>query len=507
MIAEVHTVGLAGLEGFKVTAETDLSNALPSFEIIGLPDAAVKEAKDRVRAGIKNCGFSFPAKRVVVNLAPAGVKKEGTHYDLPIALSVLLADGQIKEEWLQGYIFMGELSLGGELRGVSGVLPGVLEMQKEGYGRFIVPKENAEEGALAEGAEVFGAENLLEVVRHLSGEEAMAPTRGRAEEIFREAHYAHDFSEVKGQENVKRAMTVAAAGGHNLLVIGAPGAGKSMLAQRFPTILPDITMDEALEVTKIYSVAGLLKKGAPLVTERPFRNPHHQVSAASLVGGGSNPRPGEVSLAHHGVLFLDELPEFSRSAVEALRQPMEDGEITISRVNGKNTYPCRVMLLAAMNPCPCGYFGDGTNRCKCTASAVSRYVSRISGPLLDRIDLEVEAAPVSFTDLGRPAEESSADIRARVNRARARQLVRYRGEGITCNAQLSGALLEQYCPLGKAEEAMLKASFESMNLSARAYGRILKVARTIADLADRENISTMDLAEAISYRELDRKFF
>ena len=507
MIASVNTFGLSGLDGFTVTAEVDLSNALPGFEIIGLPDAAVKEAKDRVRAGIKNSGFSFPAKRVVVNLAPAGVRKEGTHYDLAIALGVLLADGQIEKEWVKDYIVMGELSLGGFLRGVSGVLPGVLEMQKKGITRFIVPLDNAEEAALADGAEIFAADDLAQVIRHLSGEEPIIPTPERAQEIFRTARYRYDFSEVKGQENVKRAMTIAAAGGHNLLMIGAPGAGKSMLAQRLPTILPDLTMEEALEITKIYSVAGLLKKGASLITERPFRNPHHQVSATSLVGGGSNPRPGEVSLAHNGVLFLDELPEFSRQAVEALRQPLEDGQITISRVQGKNTYPCRVMLLAAMNPCPCGYFGDGTGRCKCTSSAIARYVSRISGPMLDRIDMEVEVSPVPFTDLDRPAEETSEVIRTAVNRARDIQSKRYKDAGITCNAQLSGALLEEYCPLGESEKEMLKASFDRMGLSARAYSRILKVARTIADLEGRESISAMDLAEAISYRDLDRKFF
>ena len=507
MIGTALTVGLSGLVGFPVTAETDISNALPAFEIIGLPDAAVKEAKDRVRSGIKNCGFEFPARRIVVNLAPANLKKEGSHFDLPIALSVLLASGQIQREWLEGYIFLGELSLGGELRGVSGVLPSILEMQKAGYTKFIVPLANASEGALAEGAEVFGAATLTDCVLHISGEKELLPAENHGEEIFRHAEYDCDFSEVKGQENIKRAMVIAAAGGHNLLMIGTPGSGKSMLAKRFPTILPKLSMQEALEVTKVYSVAGLLSEKQPLVTTRPFRSPHHNVSSVSLVGGGTNPKPGEVSLAHHGVLFLDELPEFPRSAVEALRQPMEDGEVTISRVQGKNTYPCRMMVLAAMNPCPCGYYGDGTDRCKCSASSIRRYVSRISGPLLDRIDMEVEASPVPFGDLKLPPAESSEKLREQVERARSIQQERYAKESYSCNADLSEAGLSRYCALGEAEEKVMQGVFERMGLSARAYSRILKVARTIADLEGRENINSYDLAEAVSYRELDRKFF
>ncbi len=443
-----------------------------------------------------------------MNLAPAALKKEGSQFDLAIALSVLLADGQIGEHLCDDYVFLGELSLSGELRPVKGVLPSVLEALKDGKKNFIVPMENCREAALAEGASVYGASNLMEVIEHLSGVNPLQKEESSAREFFSDAmRYPYDFSEVKGQENVKRAMEVAAAGGHNLLMIGAPGSGKCMLAKRFPSILPEMTMEEALEVTQVHSVAGVLNEKKPLVTVRPFRNPHHGVSAVSLVGGGSNPQPGEISLAHRGVLFLDELPEFSRSAMEALRQPMEDGEVTISRVKNKNTYPCEMMLLAAMNPCKCGYFGDGTQRCKCSQGEVRRYASRISGPMLGRIDIEVEASPVPYDDLKLPPAESSEAIRARVNAARKIQEERYRDEGIFCNAQLSGHALNKYCALDAEEEAMMKDVFDRLGLSARAYSRILKVARTVADLAGREKINRYDLAEAISYRELDRKFF
>ena len=419
-LAKVYSVGLIGLDGCLIETEADVSNGLPSFEIVGLPDAAVKESKERVRSAITNAGFEFPLRRVTINLAPGDIKKEGPGFDLPIALSVLISDGMVTVKNYQDYIFFGELSLSGELRPVNGALPMVLSAKEKGIRKVILPRQNVGEVSVIKDMEVFGAEHLTQVLNHLSGTEPISAARVNVEEFFTEnTSVGLDFADVKGQANVKRALEIAAAGGHNCIMIGSPGSGKTMLAQRLPGILPEMSFEEAIEVTKIHSVAGVLPAGSSIITKRPFRSPHHTTSSVSLVGGGRVPRPGEISLAHNGVLFLDELPEFRKESLEVLRQPIEDGVVNISRVNATITYPCNFMLVAAMNPCPCGYYGDPKRRCVCTPANIHKYLGKISGPMLDRIDLHIDVAPVEYSHLTSKAkEESSKQIRARVNKAR-----------------------------------------------------------------------------------------
>ena len=494
-------MGLQGIGGYEVLLEVYISNGLPAFDVVGLPDAAVREARERVRAAIKNNGYRFPVSRMTVNLAPADKKKAGTLYDLPMFIGILAADGDIDEPG-DDCAFIGELSLSGELRPVYGALPMAIAAARCGVKKLFVPADNAAEAAFADGISVYPVKNVDELLRLMRGEVNIEPAAAPALDTLME--HMPDFSEVKGQENVKRALEIAAAGGHNILIVGPPGAGKSMMAKRLPGILPDMSRGEMIQSTEIYSVAGLTSREHPIVSMRPFRAPHHTVSAAGLSGGGTSPRPGEISLAHNGVLFLDELPEFRSDVLEVLRQPLEDGEVTVSRVAGTVTYPSRFMLVCAMNPCKCGWYGHPSGRCRCTERDVRRYHSKISGPLLDRIDLIVEVPALDYEELSRRSSaERSADIKKRVNAAREIQRRRFGGDGTMCNAHIGSREMSEICALDAEGEALMHAAFDSMRLSARSYDSILRVARTIADIDGQKNISAEHIAEAIQYRTYD----
>lgn len=507
MFSKINSVGLFGINSYMIEIEADVTGGLPCFDVVGLPDMAVKESRDRVRSAIKNCGYKFPTGRITVNLAPADKKKEGAVYDLPILLAILKASKQIDYSF-DDCAFLGEVSLDGNIRPVNGIIAMTISAKESNIKNIFVPKANANEASVIEGINVYGVDSIKELLDHFSKFTEIMPCHF-TKPVEAVGETLPDFSEVKGQIAAKKALEVAAAGGHNILMIGPPGSGKSMLAKRLPTILPDMTFDESIETTKIHSVAGLLSSNNPLITVRPFRSPHHTVSPVALTGGGTVPKPGEISLAHNGVLFLDEFPEFKREAMEALRQPIEDGNITVSRVWGSVTYPSSVMLVAAMNPCACGNFGHPTKQCTCTQKTVSRYLGKISGPMLDRIDLQIEVPPVDYESLSAKniSEENSAQIKERVNKARAIQIKRYEGTDITCNARLTPKLLQKYCVLTDEASKYLGKCFDELGMSARAYDRILKVARTVADLNGSEIIEKSHVLTAIRFRSLDRKYW
>ncbi len=510
MISKVFSGATYGIDAYLVEVETHCEKQIPSFTIVGLPDNTVKESRERVMAAVKNSGYQFPRHKITVNLAPADIRKEGSAFDLPIAIGILASITDVRPDMLSDTVILGELALDGQIRSVKGGLPVAVEIRNKKLKRLILPKDSVREASIVEGVEVYGVSSLRETVELLNGNATLQPSFTPLEEVFAEVNsYNIDFRDVKGQENVKRSLEVAAAGGHNIIMIGPPGSGKSLLAKRIPTILPPLTFEEALETTKIHSVAGILPHGRALVTERPFRSPHHTVSDAALVGGGSFPRPGEVSFAHHGVLFLDELPEFKKNVLEVMRQPLEDGRVTVSRSKMSVAFPANFMLVAAMNPCPCGFYTDPVKSCTCNPPLIQRYMSRISGPLLDRIDIHVEVLPVKYKELSSEAGgESSAEIRERVNKARKIQETRFQTfDFIYKNADMRTAEVRKFCRLDSAGSEILKTAMTKHGLSARAYDRILKVSRTIADLDGCESIQAAHVSEAIQYRSLDRELW
>lgn len=507
MFARINSVGLFGLNAFEVWVEIEASKGLPNMEIVGLGDVVVRESRERIKSAFRSCELPFPSKKLLVNLAPADVKKSGSVHDLAIAVALLCVSGQVQQEEINNSAFIGEVSLNGEIRGINGVLPMTIMAQKTGIKQIFVPFENGREASVVEGIKVFPVKNLTQLLEHFQGTEKIQPAK---KYVVSQTDYFGDldFADVKGQETAKKALEIAACGGHNVLMIGSPGSGKSMLAKRMPSILPPMTFEESIETSNIHSISGKIDKNNPLITKRPFRSPHHTISTAGLSGGGTIPKPGEISLAHNGLLFLDELAEFNRPTLEILRQPLEDRKVTISRVSGTITYPSSIMLIAAMNPCPCGYYGHPTKKCICGKKQVSSYLAKVSGPLLDRFDLHIEVAPVEFDEISsNRKEEPSEKIRERVIKAREIQTQRFKGTNIVCNARITSDIIRDVCPLTDPAVEMIKGVFERLGLSARAYDRILKVARTVADMDGSEIIDRKHIAQAVQYRSLDRKYW